>query len=129
MEILRIIAVRFLQNSVEMLACHALRARGHRRGQNVLILSGQPFQSIRTGSQSNHKMAALKHGSRKFYDIPSEELSNLRSRYSFKKENNIEELLKYIDQSCIGKDVTFSGPYGARKGKLVECIVRVTLVL
>ena len=63
-------------------------------------------------------MAALKHGSRKFYDIPSEELSNLRSRYSFKKENNIEELLKYIDQSCIGKDVTFSGPYGARKGKL-----------
>lgn len=63
-------------------------------------------------------MAALKHGSRKFYDIPSEELSNLRSRYSLKKEKNIEELLNYIDKSCIGKDVTFSGPYGPRKGKL-----------
>ena len=63
-------------------------------------------------------MAALKHGSRKFYDIPSEELSNLRNRFSLKKEKNNEELFNYIDQSCIGKDVTFSGPYGPRKGKL-----------
>ena len=62
--------------------------------------------------------AALKHGSRKFYDIPSEELSNVRSKYSLKKENNIDELLNYIDKSCIGKDEMFSGPYGARKGKL-----------
>ena len=69
-------------------------------------------------SRSNHKMAALKHGSRKFFDIPSEALSNLRSTYSLKKEKNIEELLNYIDQSCIGKDVAFSGPYGARKGQL-----------
>lgn len=60
-------------------------------------------------------MAALKHGSRKFYDIPSEELSNVRSRYSREKEKDIEELLNYIDKSCIGKDVMFSGPYGARK--------------
>jgi len=63
-------------------------------------------------------MAALKHGSRKFYDIPSGELSNVRSRYSLRKDKNIEELLNYINQSCIGKDVMFSGPYGARKGKL-----------
>ncbi|KAL9973375.1 hypothetical protein ACROYT_G019827 [Oculina patagonica] len=60
-------------------------------------------------------MAALKHGSRKFYDIPSEELTNLRHSYSLKKEKNIEELLDYIDQSCIGKDITFTGPYGPRK--------------
>ena len=84
------------------------------------MLSGQPFQHTRTGSQSNHKMAALKHWPRKFYDIPSEELSNVRSRYGLKKENNIEEILSYIDQSCIGKDVMFSGPYGARKGNLVS---------
>ena len=65
-------------------------------------------------------MAALKHGSRKFYDIPSEELSNVRSKYSREKERNIEELLNYIDRSCIGKDVMFSGPFGARKGELGE---------
>ena len=81
-------------------------------------ISGQPFQHSRTGYQPIYKMAALKHGSRKFYDIPSEELSNVRSRYNREKENNIEELLNYIDQSCIGKDVMFYGPYGARKGEL-----------
>lgn len=68
-------------------------------------------------------MAALKHGSRKFYDIPSEELTNLRHSYSLKKEKNIEELLDYIDQSCIGKDITFTGPYGPRKGELVQWLV------
>jgi len=83
-----------------------------------LMLSGHPFQHKRTGSQSNNKMTALKHGSRKFYDIPSEELSNVRGKHSLKKEKNIDELLNYIDQSCIGKDVMFSGPYGTRKGKL-----------
>ena len=62
-------------------------------------------------------MAALKHGSRKFYDIPSEELTNIRHRYSLKKEKNTEELLNYIDKNCIGKDLTFTGPYGPRKGK------------
>ena len=81
-------------------------------------ISGQPFQHSRTGSQPIHKMAALKHGSRKFYDIPSEEFSNVRSRYNREKEKNIQELLNYIDQSCIGKDVMFSGPYGPRKGEL-----------
>ena len=63
-------------------------------------------------------MAALKHGSRKFYDIPSEELSNVGTRYNREKEKNVAELLNYIDQSCIGKDVMFSGPYGARTGEL-----------
>lgn len=115
-----------------------MRAWGPRPGQNVISLNVKKndvqrltFLKYKDWVPVKSKMAALKHGSRKFYDIPSEELSNLRSRYSFKKENNIEELLKYIDQSCIGKDVTFSGPYGARKGKLgavsVQCIVRVTL--
>lgn len=76
------------------------------------------FPTYKDWVPAKHKMAALKHGSRKFYDIPSEELSNVRSRYSREKENDIEELLNYIDKSCIGKDVMFSGPYGARKGEL-----------
>ena len=63
-------------------------------------------------------MAALKHGSRKFYEIPSsEEFTHLRSNYMLKKEKNVEELFKYIEESCIGEDVTFFGPYGPRKGK------------
>ena len=63
-------------------------------------------------------MAALKHGSRKFYEIPSEELTHLKHDYKLKKGKKIEELLRFIEQSCIGKDVKFSGPYGLRKGKL-----------
>lgn len=62
-------------------------------------------------------MAALKYGSRKFYEIPSEELTHLRHDYKVKKGEKVEELLSYIEQSCIGKDVTFTGPYGLQKGK------------
>ena len=81
------------------------------------MYSGLLFQTRGPGSQSNYKMAALQHGSRKFYEIPSEELTHFRHSYKLKKGRNIEELLTYIDQSCIGKDVSFSGPYGLRKGK------------
>ena len=67
---------------------------------------------------SNFNMAALRHGSRKFYEIPSsEEFTHLRSKDTLKKEKNVKELFKYIEESCIGEDVTFCGPYGPRKGK------------
>ena len=64
-------------------------------------------------------MAAQIHGSRKFYDIPSEELSNLRHRSQRNKKENNEKLLRYIEENCIGKDLTFSGPYGRRNGVYV----------
>ena len=63
-------------------------------------------------------MAALKHGIRKFYEIPSGNLPYVRHDRKVKKLEKIEELFKYIDNSCIGKDLTFTGPYGLRKGKL-----------
>lgn len=67
---------------------------------------------------SNFNMAALRHGSRKFYEIPSgEEFTHLRSNDTLKKEKNVKELFKYIEESCIGEDVAFCGPYGPRKGK------------
>ena len=67
---------------------------------------------------SNFNMAALRYGSRKFYEIPSsEEFTHLRSNDTLKKEKNVKELFKYIEESCIGEDVTFCGPYGPRKGK------------
>ena len=72
-----------------------------------------------TGSKCISKMAALKHGARKFYEIPSEELTHLRHSYKVKKGKKVEELFTYIEQSCIGKDVMFTGPYGLRKGKLL----------
>ena len=65
-------------------------------------------------------MAALKHGSRKFYEIPSENLQYVRHDREVKNHKKIEELLKYIENSCIGKDLTFTGPYGLRKGKLQD---------
>ena len=65
------------------------------------------------------KMAAQIHGSRKFYDIPREELSNLRHRSQRKKKENNEKLLRYIEENCIGKDLTFSGPYGQINGVYV----------
>ncbi|XP_015764731.1 PREDICTED: uncharacterized protein LOC107343660 [Acropora digitifera] len=60
-------------------------------------------------------MAALQHGSRKFYDIPSENLQYVRHDREVKNHKKIEELFKYIENSCIGKDLTFTGPYGLRK--------------
>ncbi|XP_074620328.1 uncharacterized protein LOC141879105 isoform X3 [Acropora palmata] len=60
-------------------------------------------------------MAALKHGSRKFYEIPSENLQYVRHDREVKNHKKIEELFKYIENSCIGKDLTFTGPYGLRK--------------
>ena len=65
-------------------------------------------------------MAALKHGSRKFYEIPSENLQYVRHDREVKNHKKIEELFKYIENSCIGKDLTFTGPYGLRKGKLQD---------
>ena len=65
-------------------------------------------------------MAALKHGSRKFYEIPSENLQYVRHDREVKNHKKIEELFKYIENSCIGKDSTFTGPYGLRKGKILK---------
>lgn len=67
-------------------------------------------------------MVVLKYGLRKFYDILSEELLNVRSRYSCEKEKDIEEFFNYIDKSCIGKDFMFFGLYGVWKGEFGVCL-------
>ena len=63
-------------------------------------------------------MAAVKHGSRKFYEIPSKNLQCEKHDRKVKNRKKIEELFKCIENGCIGKDLTFTGPYGLRKGKL-----------
>ena len=71
------------------------------------------------GREQCSKMAAPKHGSRKFYEIPSEKLQHLKhsDNRKVKERETVEELFMYIEKSCIGKDVTFAGPYGLQKSK------------
>lgn len=63
-------------------------------------------------------MAALKHGSRKFYEIPSENLQYVRHDRGVKNHKKIEELFKYIENSCIGNDLILTAPCGLPMGKL-----------
>jgi hypothetical protein len=60
------------------------------------------------------------YGSRKFYALPDEyplRVTKVRATQSAKKNEDAAKLIKYIDDNVIGKNTTFSGPYGRRKGK------------
>ena len=54
------------------------------------------------------------HANRKFYDIPSETAEEIDIRTDLPDR---KELLSLVCQSVIGKDKTFSGPFGLRKGQ------------
>ena len=58
-------------------------------------------------------------GNRKFYALPEDyslKSGRLRQANTVKKED-AGRLIKYIDDNMIGKNSTFAGPYGRRKGK------------
>lgn len=58
-------------------------------------------------------------GNRKFYALPEDyaiKSSKLKSQTLVKKEDSTK-LIKYIDDNIIGKNTTFAGPFGRRKGK------------
>lgn len=60
------------------------------------------------------------YGNRKFYALPDEyplRGTKFRATQSAKKNEDAAKLIKYIDDNVIGKNTTFSGPYGRRKGK------------
>lgn len=65
-------------------------------------------------------MSAIKpFGGRKlFYSLP--ENCNRVSKNKFsgasKKREDLTKLVKHIDDSLIGRNATFTGPYGRRKG-------------
>lgn len=61
-------------------------------------------------------MAALSHGARKFYEVPSDYLTERKRENKLSQDKSTEDLLKYISDNCIGNETTFSGPYGPRKG-------------
>lgn len=66
-------------------------------------------------------MSAVKKsfGNRKFYALPEDyslKSGRLRQANTVKNED-VNRLIKYIDDNVIGKTSTFLGPYGRRKGK------------
>ncbi len=75
----------------------------------------------------------LPHGSRKFYDLPTSKSEVLEcgtqdsAQNREKQKSNISrslsertkqtDLLSYISSNIIGREKTFSGPFGIRKGE------------
>lgn len=60
-------------------------------------------------------------GNRKFYSLPDNPNRVSKNKFSgtSRKREDIVKLIKYIDDNVIGKNTTFSGPYGRRKGKML----------
>ncbi|KAK7793284.1 hypothetical protein R5R35_006781 [Gryllus longicercus] len=59
-------------------------------------------------------------GNRKFYALPEEyplRVSKVRPSHTPKKTEETSKLIKYIDENVIGRNHTFTGPYGRRKGE------------
>lgn len=81
---------------------------GRLQGRNVLSVCFRRMNSKKT------------YGNRKFYALPDEyplRGTKVRATQSAKKNEDAAKLIKYIDDNVIGKNTTFSGPYGRRKGK------------
>lgn len=58
---------------------------------------------------------------RKIFSLPDDytlRSNKNRSSTATRKNEDIAKLVKYIDESIIGKNSTFQGPFGRRKGKL-----------
>lgn len=51
---------------------------------------------------------------RKFYALPDDYVKVSKSS---QKSADPAKLVKYVDENVIGKNSTFSGPYGRRKGQ------------
>ncbi|KAI5733324.1 hypothetical protein M8J76_010517 [Diaphorina citri] len=54
-------------------------------------------------------------GNRKFYALPEEYAVRSSKFKSVSKKEDVTKLIKYIDDSVIGKNTSFTGPYGRRK--------------
>ncbi|KAF4523111.1 hypothetical protein B566_EDAN003125 [Ephemera danica] len=54
-------------------------------------------------------------GHRTFYSLP-EDYQNREKESRAKKCEDTAKLIRYIDENVIGKNTTFCGPFGRRKG-------------
>lgn len=57
----------------------------------------------------------ISHANRKFYEIPSQ--SSVHEESKQKNDLGQKDLLTLVNGNVVGKDKTFSGPFGLRKGK------------
>lgn len=55
-------------------------------------------------------------GHRQFYSLPDEYNGRDKDNRA-KKCEDTAKLIRYIDENVIGKDTTFCGPFGRRRGK------------
>ncbi|KAG8224974.1 hypothetical protein J437_LFUL018414 [Ladona fulva] len=94
----RLIPCCHLVNSSTLLFVDSRATKKHK--QYRLVCRGEPF------------------GHRKFYtlpeDYPHSDSEVLKTKS--KKCEDSEKLIRYIEESVIGRDTTFSGPFGRRKG-------------
>ena len=69
---------------------------------------------------SCHKMAAdykQSFAGRKFYDINFPKDVRSKTNEDETQDQRKVEMFKYLEENCIGQNLCFSGPYGARKGE------------
>lgn len=59
------------------------------------------------------KNTTKRFANRKFYSLPDDYVKVTKSS---QKSADPVKLVKYVDDNVIGKNSTFSGPYGRRKG-------------
>lgn len=60
------------------------------------------------------------YGNRKLHSFPEDYVRIVKQKYNHnvpKKSEDVAKLIKYIDDSVIGKNNSFLGPFGRRKGK------------
>jgi hypothetical protein len=69
-------------------------------------------------------MSSSECAPRKFYSLPDSYKGGERCP---RKCQDTNKLINYIDQSVIGKDTTFTGPFGKRKGLLFFCAEKIII--
>ena len=77
------------------------------------LLRCRSAANARALGRTSCEQMALSHGERKFY----------RTESAFRLTDqppDRQALIKYVHDSVIGQDATFSGPFGTRKGKYIK---------
>ena len=65
---------------------------------------------------NNEENSEVLWGNRKFYDIPENFIPHPTAESNEIKNKAPGALVEYIETNCLGRDMTFSGPFGKREG-------------
>lgn len=95
---------------------------------SILPFAAQLFSYCKGGNALNRNVLSVysrrmtskkTYGNRKFYALPDDyplRGAKVRATHGAKRNEDAAKLIKYIDDNVIGRNTTFSGPYGRRKG-------------